>query len=101
MASKGAGFPILLVPPPLLLNLLPTPSASSSMIHHLSPQWLDFFSHWTTCPHTVDGFLSLLHPCAQQSPVCLPALGHLTLHQKVDDDGIEAPGVGGCAGVVA
>lgn len=28
-------------------------------------------------------------------------VGALTLHQQVDDDGVEAPGVGGGAGVVA
>lgn len=40
-------------------------------------------------------FLSLL-------PLKSPALQQsLTLHQKVDDDGIEATSVGGCAGVIA
>lgn len=46
---------------------------------------------------------SLFNRMALLSPLPLKpaALPRLTLHQKVDDDGIEAAGVGGCAGVVA
>lgn len=83
-AAEGPGLAFPALPRPLGASPAPAHSPHPScLLVHVAPLF-----HKGSVPQVAGE--------AGEAPV----FWGLTLHQKVDDDGVEAPSVGGCAGVV-